>query len=210
MNETDDNTSVARIDALEAKVDAVLGGLAAQIANLSQSAQDAQPGVCIHTGTDPFAFIIADCAAGASSKCSGSEGMDACSFVSDGGTQGRSAWELDVASNEDGTYSYTLKYCYYNRAGVSRLADDMPVDVSAVSAIEGIVAVKFVLVKNDEDDNTSGDGITAKLYASIDEVNALQDDPNIYVVPLYLMISATEWVDLRTSVQLQVFDFAEF
>lgn len=122
------------------------------------------------------------------------------------------AWMLSLARDEDneGSYFYSLRWCYYNKAGVSFLADDMSVDVSAVSAIKGIVAVKFVLVKNDEDDNTSGDEISAKLYASIDEVNALQDDPNIYVVPLYLMISATEWVDLRTSVQLQVFDFAEF
>jgi hypothetical protein len=131
-----------------------------------------------------------------------------------------SAWLLSLSKGEDAddesSYVYTLRWCYYNKAGVSYLADDMTVDTSAVSDLTGIVAVKFVLVNTDDntDDNNTDDNaddeVSAKLYASIDEVRSLQKDPNVYVVPLYSMTSATEWVDLRTSVQLQVFDFAEY
>jgi hypothetical protein len=119
------------------------------------------------------------------------------------------AWMLSISEKDDGSRVYKLKYCYYNKAGVSYLADDMTVDVSGGVEAGGIIAVKFVLVNDADDDNTSGDEVSAKSYSSIDEVRELQKDPNVYVVPLYLMTSETEWVDLRTSVQLQVFDFAE-
>lgn len=71
---------MARIDALEAKIDAVLTGLAAQTANLSQSAQDAQPHVCIHTGIDPSVFLISDASTEAAldeTSLSAADGLDA-------------------------------------------------------------------------------------------------------------------------------------
>lgn len=220
MREENDNSAGARIGALEAKVDAALQGLAAQIANLSQSAQDTQPGVCITSGVDPSAFVIADCSASASSESSqsGSEGLDACSFDSGGATVQHSAWEIAIDKEQDGTLTYTLKHCYYNKAGVTYDAGDLPLDVSGGSLEEltGIIAVKFELVngasdgEGDSDSGTDKDKVSVALYSDISAINSLQRDPSLYVVPLYSKTAESDWIDLRTSVQLQVFDFANF
>lgn len=216
MNEANDNSNGARIDALEAKVDAVLTGLAAQIANLSMSAQDAQPGVCIHTGVDPSAFVVADCAADASSSAaaSSSEGMDACSAsVGTTATSHPKAFDLECVAEagegEDGeeTKAYYLRRCWVMRGGVSEHIKDLEVSGLGTSAAGSdssttgtIVALKIKLYPSVE--------YGAEAYSSVGTLTAAQQGDQYYIVPLWLITGEdeSEWVDLRTQAYIQVFD----
>lgn len=208
MNEANDNSNGARIDALDAKVDAVLTGLAAQIANLSQSAQDAQPGICIHTGVDPSVFAVADCAADASSSASSSssEGVDACSASVGTATSHPKAFDLEcvveVGEGEDGeeTKAYYLRRCWVMRGGVSKHIADLKVDGLDTSATDSIVALKIKLYPKNE--------YSANVYSSEAALTSEQKDDQYYIVPLWQISGEdrSEWIDLRTQAFIQAFE----
>lgn len=110
-----------------------------------------------------------------------------------------SAWSLTVTDD-----SATLSNCLYTMGGVSYWQDAASVPATAAS-------VGFICAKISTESTSSGysdDAVTGLLVASIADVRSAQSSNDCVVVPLYCRDDANaEWTDLRTGVQVQVFDF---
>ncbi len=120
------------------------------------------------------------------------------------------AWELVRNVDEKSNITYQLLYCYYNRGGATYDAGNIDVVIpDDAEDVSGFVVAKFRLVVDPDDEDTDAT-VTAHLYKNLTEVRDLQSNQNYYYVPLYQLTSSTRWIDLRTTVQLQVFDFAPF
>lgn len=110
-----------------------------------------------------------------------------------------SAWSLTIADD-----SATLSNCLYTMGGVSYWQD--AASVPATSASVGFICAKI----STESTSTgySDDAVSGLLATSIADVRAEQSSNDCVVVPLYFRDdSEAEWTDLRTGVQVQVFDF---
>ena len=125
-----------------------------------------------------------------------------CKAKSGGGesyTPPPSAWSLTVTDD-----SAALSNCLYTMGGVSYWQD--AASVPATSASVGFICAKI----STESTSTgySDDAVEGLLASSIADVRAEQASNGCVVVPLYFRDdSEAEWTDLRTGVQVQVFDF---
>lgn len=112
---------------------------------------------------------------------------------------GPSAWQLVGF----GTSSPSLENCFYMSAG--ELMDGGSISLASIVSEDstGFICASFAL-------SDSSSVATAKLYASVEDVQTAQKDLDNYVVPLWYVRASDDIVDLRTMAQLQVYDFGTY
>lgn len=106
-----------------------------------------------------------------------------------------SAFGLVEEKGDDGTVTgRTVVNCWWNQGGVTRTGADVPIGTA-----EGVVYLKVAATGQGGSDFEVAVGTLAA-------VQSLQQDPSLYVVPLY-DIEGGSVVDLRTAPQLQMVEF---
>ena len=101
-------------------------------------------------------------------------------------------------NNFEGCWEYkdgTLKHCYYNIGGVTRVANNMTVG----EWDNGFLCARFMMGVN------GSPSVSTVIYDSIELMYDAQTNMNVYIHPLYLKESDTI-IDMRTAPQLQMFE----
>lgn len=121
-------------------------------------------------------------------KADGSSGASAADLSA-------SAFGLVEEKDESGTVTgRTVVNCWWNQGGVTRTGADVSIGTS-----EGVVYLKIAAT------GQGGSGFEVAV-GTLEGVQSMQQDPSLYVVPLY-SISGGSVVDLRTAPQLQMVEF---
>ena len=132
-------------------------------------------------------------------NCKAKSGGDDSGDDGDDTKEKLAAWDLTVTAE-----SATLSRCLYTMGAVSYYQATASVPATTAS-------IGFICAKISTDGTTSGysdNAVSGLLCESIGAVRSAQSSNDCVVVPLYCRQStAEEWIDLRTGVQVQVFDF---
>lgn len=126
---------------------------------------------------------------------------DGCGGTS-GGASGASAADLSASAfglveekDDDGTVTgRTVVNCWWNQGGVTRTGANVDIGTA-----EGVVYLKV------DATGMGGSGFEVAV-GTLAGVQSLQQDPSLYVVPLYSITDGLV-VDLRTAPQLQMVEF---
>ena len=106
-----------------------------------------------------------------------------------------SAFGLVEAKDDDGTVTgRTVVNCWWNQGGVTRTGENVDIGTA-----EGVVYLKV------DATGMGGSGFEVAV-GTLAGVQSLQQDPSLYVVPLYSITDGLV-VDLRTAPQLQMVEF---
>lgn len=127
---------------------------------------------------------------------------DGCGGKGGGASSGASAADLSAsafglveAKDDDGTVTgRTVVNCWWNQGGVTRTGENVDIGTA-----EGVVYLKV------DATGMGGSGFEVAVGALAD-VKSMQQDPSLYVVPLY-SIQGGRVIDLRTAPQLQMVEF---
>lgn len=106
-----------------------------------------------------------------------------------GGVDG--CWSIEYVE-EDGVTSITLRNCYYNVGGKTKVEADpgnVPADAS------GFLCAVF-----------EAGNVSLEAYSTHAALNSAQEDETKYIVPLYKMDGGEVVVDMRNAPQIQVFE----
>lgn len=127
---------------------------------------------------------------------------DGCGGKGGGASGGASAADLSASAfglveekDDDGTVTgRTVVNCWWNQGGVTRTGENVDIGTA-----EGVVYLKV------DATGMGGSGFEVAV-GTLAGVQSLQQDPSLYVVPLYSITDGLV-VDLRTAPQLQMVEF---